>query len=123
MLKVMTEEKEKTRENKKPRVFLKKGFGWGGEREKKGAERFSNCRKPFFCRTDNNTPLKNPRIARKAALVVIISKQKTDTNTKRENQPKKINNTTTIKTATPEKPGDLKCKKLGFGKEMRWNWP
>ena len=73
MLKVMTEEKEMTRENKKPRVFLKKGFG-GGKGEK-GAERFSNCRKPFFCRTDNNTPLKNPRIARKTALVVIISKQ------------------------------------------------
>ena len=72
MLKVMTEEKEKTRANKKPRVFLKKGFGGEG---KKGAERFSNCRKPFFCRTDNNTPLKNPRIARKTALVVIISKQ------------------------------------------------
>ena len=47
---------------------------WGGK-GKKGAERFSNCRKPFFCRTDNNTPLKNPRIARKTALVVIISKQ------------------------------------------------
>ena len=73
MLKVMTEEKEKTRENKKPRVFLKKGFGGGGK-GKKGAERFSNCRKPFFCRTDNNTPLKNPRNGKKA-LVVIISKQ------------------------------------------------
>ena len=29
MLKGMTEEKEKTRENEKPRVFLKKGL-WGG---------------------------------------------------------------------------------------------
>ena len=34
MLKVMTEEKEKTRENKKPRVFLKKGFGGGGKGKK-----------------------------------------------------------------------------------------
>ena len=31
---MMTEEKEKTRENKKPRVFLKEGFE-GGEREKR----------------------------------------------------------------------------------------
>ena len=55
---------------------MKKGFGGreGGKGEN-GAERFSNCRKPFFCRTDNNTPLKNPRIARKTALVVIIPKQ------------------------------------------------
>ena len=52
---------------------MKKGFGGG--KGKKGTERFSNCRKPFFCRTDNNTPLKKPRIARKTALVVIISKQ------------------------------------------------
>ena len=70
----MTEEKEKTRENKKQECFWKKGLGGGGQ-GKKGAERFSNCRKPFFCRTDNNTPLKNPRIARKTALVVIVSKQ------------------------------------------------
>ena len=57
--------------------FWKKGLGGGGGggEGKKGAKHLSNCRKPFFCLTDNNTFLKKPRIAGKTALVVIISKQ------------------------------------------------
>ena len=68
MLKGMTEEKEKTRENEKPRVVLKNFLGGGEETSLELPE-------TLFCLTDNNTPLKNPRIAGKTALVVIISKQ------------------------------------------------
>ena len=121
MLKRKTEEKEKTRENDKPWVFLKKGFGGGGG----GETCNSNCRNPFFfCIGDHNTPLKNPRIAGKTALVVIISKQNNRHKLKKGKSTKKteVNNTTTIKTATTEKPGP-KCKTIGFGRGMRWKWP
>ena len=59
---MMTEEKEKTRENGKTKSVFEKRVWGGGGKGKKGAERFSNCRKPFFCRTDNNTPLKKPEL-------------------------------------------------------------
>ena len=65
--------RKKTRENEKPRVFFKKGLWKGkGKRSKTSLELPGF---PFFCLTDNNTPLKNPRIAGKTVLVVIISKQ------------------------------------------------
>ena len=68
--------------------------------------------------------MKKNRIAGKTAFVVIISKQNNRHKQKKKNLPKnKINNTTTIKTATTEKPGGPKCKKVGFGKGMRWNSP
>ena len=65
---------KKTRENEKPRVFLKKGLWGGGGREKRSKTSLE-LPETLFCLTDNNTPLKNPRIAGKTVLVVIISKQ------------------------------------------------
>ena len=44
----------------------------------------------LFCLTDNNTPLKNPRIAGKTALVVIISKQNNRHKHKKGKSTKKI---------------------------------
>ena len=100
---------------------MKKGL-WGGR--KKRSKTSFELPETLFCLTDNNTPLKNPRIAGKTALVVIISKQNNRHKHKKgKSTNKKLNNTITIKTATTEKPGGPKCKKLGFGKEMRWNWP
>ena len=54
-----------------------------------------------------------------------ISKQNNRHKEKKGRSTKKteIKNATTIKTQTTEKPGGPKCKKLGFGKGMRWNWP
>ena len=46
MLKGMTEEKEKTRENEKPRVFLKKGFGGGKGKKEQNISRIAG--NPFF---------------------------------------------------------------------------
>ena len=89
MLKGMTEEKKDKKKWKTESVFEKRVWGGGGR--KKGAKHLSNCRvSPFFCLTDNNTPLKNPRIAGKTALVVIISKQNNRHKHKKGKSTKKI---------------------------------
>ena len=121
MLKWKTE--EKTRENDKPRVVLKKGLGGGGRNEQNISRIAGN---PLSV-SAIIAPLlkKTTRIAGKTAFVVIISKQNNRHKQKKGRSTKKteIKNTTTIKTPTTEKPGGPKCKKLGFGKGMRWNWP
>ena len=68
--------------------FWKKGFGGGG----KGKRSKTSLELPetLFCLTDNNTPLKNPRIAGKTALVVIISKQNNRHKHKKGKSTKKI---------------------------------
>ena len=121
MLKWKTEEKKQEKMTNRE-WFRKRALGGGGG---KRAKHLSNCRKPFVCISYNSTPFENPRIAGKTAFVVIISKQNNRHKQKKGRSTKKteIKNTTTIKTPTTEKPGGPKCKKLGSGKGMRWNWP
>ena len=104
--------------------FWKKG-SWGGGG--KQAKHLSNCRKPFVCISYKSTPFEKHQNCRENGVFffIIIAKQNNRHKQKKGRSPKKteIRNTTTIQTPTTGKPGVPKCKKLGFGKGMRWNWP
>ena len=123
MLKWKTE--EKTRENDKPRVVLEKGLGGGGGGNEQNISRIAGNPLSVSAIIAPLLKKKKTRIAGKTAFVVLISKQNNRHKEKkgRSNKNTEIQNATTIKTQTTEKPGGPKCKKLGFGEGMRWNWP
>ena len=104
--------------------FWKKDLGGGGGKTSKTSLELPETLclyQPF------RAPLlKNPRIAgTNGVFLIIISKQNNRHKQKKGRSPQKteIRNTTTIQTPATGKPGVPKCKKLGFGKGMRWNWP
>ena len=85
----MTEEKEKARENDKPRVFLKKGLCGGGGG--KGAKHLSNCRKPFLCISYDSTPFEKKQNCRENGVCCHNLKAKQQTQTKKGKSTKKRN--------------------------------
>ena len=119
-----TKNNKKQQKNKKIQVmkrkmtnqecFWKKGFG--GKKEQNISRIAGN---PFSV-SQIITPFEKPQNCRENGVSCHNLKAKQQTQTKKENKPKKqkIKNTTTIKTATTEKPEGPKCKEIRFGKGM-----